>query len=62
MPVEGRYSDRLVQPVNVLLVVQGIDDAGKLNYWTMLSPGLDSMTARGMAHWLLTDISRRRRL
>ncbi len=43
----------LVQPLEILLVVKGLDSEDSVRYWVIKTPGLTNIEARGYADWAL---------
>jgi hypothetical protein len=43
----------LVQPLEVLVVVKGLDSEDHVRYWAIKTPGLMNVEARGMADFAL---------
>lgn len=43
----------LVQPLEILLAVKGLDSEDEVRYWVIKTPGLTNMEARGMADFAL---------
>ncbi len=41
----------LVQPLEIAAVIKGIDDDGKIAYWTVSTPDLLSVEIIGMMTW-----------
>ncbi len=41
----------IVQPLEILIVVKGLDPRGKLCHWTIKTPDLSNVEAMGMAMW-----------
>lgn len=39
------------QPLEALVVVKGLDSAGKLCHWALKTPDLTNVEAMGMAGW-----------
>jgi hypothetical protein len=43
--------DDMVQPLEIAMVVKGLDDQGKISYWTCSTPNLMSVEILGMMTW-----------
>ena len=41
----------LVQPVEALVIVKGLDSRGKMCHWAVKTPDLSNVEAMGMAMW-----------
>ena len=41
----------IVQPVEALVIVKGLDSSGKLCHWVLKTPDLLNVEAMGMAMW-----------
>ena len=41
----------LIQPIEVLVVVKGLDSRGKMCHWVVKTPDLLNVEAMGMAMW-----------
>jgi hypothetical protein len=48
----------LVQPLEILLVVKGLDSEDNVRYWAVKTPGLTKIEARGYADYAL-EVARR---
>jgi hypothetical protein len=52
MPLEHNHpAIDILQPTGALVVVEGLDSAGRPGTWLLATHGLGGMTAIGMAQW-----------
>lgn len=51
LPVGRPEPDDLAQPLEIALVVKGLDTSGKVSYYTLSTPSLMNVEIVGMLEW-----------